>query len=122
MGTARRVDNGDPVCVKTPPTSQPPTQQEDGGGREKKPRRSGRLSQYHLELVEHASQCRARDCPQHKCRMMKKRLAHMRNPGDCRDCNVCPPMIRLMTDHAKLCQVSECPVPRCQSLKQKYAK
>ena len=103
---AMREDKGDPACVKTPPSSQPPTQQEDGGGRKKKPNMP---RSYHLELVVHASYCNAPDCPQYRCRMMKKRLAHMRrqkgDTGDCRDCKVCPAMIRLLTDHAKLCPV-----------------
>ena len=103
---AMREDKGDPACDKTPPSSQPPTQQEDGGGRKKKPNMP---RSYHLELVVHASYCNAPDCPQYRCRMMKKRLAHMRrqkgDTGDCRDCKVCPAMIRLLTDHAKLCPV-----------------
>ena len=92
----RREDNGgsigEPGCDKTPTE-----------------KTTEKRSQ-HLDLVEHASQCKARECSRQKCGKMKGFIGHIRDnrsSGACKDkdCKICPAINRLLTEHAKLCKV-----------------
>ncbi|XP_051151821.1 histone acetyltransferase HAC1-like isoform X2 [Andrographis paniculata] len=72
-----------------------------------------------LDLLVHASQCRASFCPYPNCRKVKALFRHgmgcqTRASGGC---PLCKKMWYLLQLHARACKESRCLVPRCKDLK-----
>ena len=77
----------------------------------------------HMRLLDHASACRAADCPSANCGKMKDLLRHgatctTRVQGGCA---ICRRIWALLQIHARQCTRGSCPVPKCASLKAQLA-
>ncbi|XP_071703402.1 histone acetyltransferase HAC1-like isoform X2 [Rutidosis leptorrhynchoides] len=73
-----------------------------------------------LDLLVHASQCRAGQCQYPNCRKVKGLFRHgmqckVRASGGC---PLCKKMWHLLQLHARSCKDSPCNVPRCRDLKE----
>ncbi|QHO33437.1 Histone acetyltransferase [Arachis hypogaea] len=73
-----------------------------------------------LDLIVHASQCRAAHCQYPNCRKFKGLFRHgmhckTRGSGGC---VLCKKMWYLLQLHARACKESKCHVPFCRNLKE----
>ncbi|VEU37356.1 unnamed protein product [Pseudo-nitzschia multistriata] len=75
----------------------------------------------HIQLIEHASQCKSKGCNSKNCAKMKEYLQHAHTcktkvVGGCR---ICKRIWTLLRIHAQKCKEAVCPVPQCKTIRDK---
>ncbi|KAI3825536.1 hypothetical protein L1987_07026 [Smallanthus sonchifolius] len=100
-------------------THQPSIAERDAQSKEARQLRVVQLRMM-LDLLVHASQCRAVQCPYPNCTKVRGLFRHGRQ---CKvrasgGCPLCKKMWHLLQLHARACKDTPCPVPRCRDLRE----
>lgn len=77
-----------------------------------------RSIQLHMQLLQHASNCRDAHCTSANCKKMKNLMKH---GATCktRGCAICRRISALLEIHARRCRCETCKVPKCGQLKER---
>jgi len=75
----------------------------------------------HIQLIEHASRCKSKQCASTNCQKMKSYLMHA---AGCRvkvqgGCKICKRIWTLLRIHAQKCKDPKCPIPQCIAIREK---
>jgi len=75
----------------------------------------------HIQLIEHASRCKSKQCTSTNCAKMKSYLLHA---AGCRvkvqgGCKICKRIWTLLRIHAQKCKEPKCPIPQCNAIREK---
>ena len=97
------------------------TQERASGLTEDERKQRQRKLLMHIQLIEHASRCKSKQCTSTNCQKMKNYLIHA---AGCQvkvqgGCKICKRIWTLLRIHAQKCKDPKCPIPQCNAIREK---